>query len=41
MIKKNGLQQQLDHFLELSVADTTFVPQSFDHKAKSNVIDLI
>jgi len=41
VLKKPGLSHQLDHFLELSVAETTFVPNAFNEKARSNVIDLI
>ena len=41
VLKKQGLKQQFDHFLNLSVAETTFVPNSFNEKAKTNVISLI
>lgn len=41
MLKKPGLSQQLDHFLELSVAETTYVPKALNEKARFHLIDLL
>jgi len=41
VIRKQGFEQQLEHFLNLSVAETTYVPQAYNDKARNEVIDLI
>ena len=38
VIKKAGLEQQLYHFLDLSVAETTFVPKSRSNFGKETAV---
>ena len=41
VIKQDGIKEEFNHYLDLSVADMAYVSNAYDEKMSKSVIDLI
>ena len=41
MINQDGIKEEFNHYLNLSVADMAYIPDAYDEKLNKKIVDLI